>query len=239
MIILTAGHTGTGTGAQCATTQFDEGAETIWLRDRIAEILTNKYGLVVLIDNDTASLQLLAKTLTDDNLSLTELIENTEPTVFEPLAIKFDFPLCEKSCKNASSAGAATASSVSSVGSVRKNNSVRNGNSFLIDIHFNAHTNPNARGTETIVSDDATDTELRIASKFAHITAQTLEIPLRCIKSESQTPHKRLAMLHLTPQSIILEVCFITSPEDAEAYRKNRYKLANKLAQTIAKLVKP
>ena len=48
-----------------------------------------------------------------------------------------------------------------------------------------------------------------------------------------------VAMLHLTPQSIILEVCFITSPDDAEAYRKNRYKLANKLAQTIAKLVKP
>ena len=88
MIILTAGHTGTGTGAQCATTQFDEGAETIWLRDRVAEILTNKYGLAVLIDNDTASLQLLAKTLTDDNLSLTGLTENTEPTVFEPLAIK-------------------------------------------------------------------------------------------------------------------------------------------------------
>ena len=63
MIILTAGHTGAGTGAQCATTQFDEGAETIWLRDRIAEILTNKYGLVVLVDNDTASLQLLTKQL--------------------------------------------------------------------------------------------------------------------------------------------------------------------------------
>ena len=65
MIILTAGHTGTGTGAQCATTQFDEGTETLWLRDRIAEILTNKYGLVVLIDNDTASLQLLTQSIND------------------------------------------------------------------------------------------------------------------------------------------------------------------------------
>ena len=181
MIILTAGHTGAGTGAQCATTQFDEGAETIWLRDRVAEILTNRYGLVVLMDDDNASLSLVRKQI------------NAEAQTDD----------------------------------------------IVIDFHFNAHTNPNTRGTETIVSDDATDTELRIASRFAHITAQTLEIPLRCIKSESQTPHKRLAMLHLTPQSIILEVCFITSPDDAEAYRKNRYKLANKLAQTIAKLVKP
>ena len=39
MIILTAGHTGAGTGAQCITTQFDEGAENIWLRNRVAEIL--------------------------------------------------------------------------------------------------------------------------------------------------------------------------------------------------------
>ena len=63
MIILTAGHTGAHTGAQCATTHFDEGAENIWLRNRIAEILTNKYNLVVLIDNDHASLQLLTKAL--------------------------------------------------------------------------------------------------------------------------------------------------------------------------------
>ena len=100
MIILTAGHTGTGTGAQCVTTQFDEGAETIWLRNRVAEILTNKYGLVVLMDDDRASLKLLTKALTEDlshtdilhtdnilhtddlshteNISLTEFTDNTE-----------------------------------------------------------------------------------------------------------------------------------------------------------------
>jgi hypothetical protein len=44
-------------------------------------------------------------------------------------------------------------------------------------------------------------------------------------------------MLHLTPQSIILEVCFCTSPEDVEAYRKNREKLAADLAWAIAGLI--
>ena len=230
MIILTAGHTGPNSGAQCATTQFDEGAETLWLRDRIAEILTNKYGLAVLIDNDTASLQLLTKTLTDDNLSLTELTENTETTslCLSDNGIINDFEQSEKSNFRELRGFRE-----------RNKNSVSKENSFLIDIHFNAHSNPQARGCETIVADDATELELRVASRLAHATADSLEIPLRCIKSESQTPHKRLAMLHLTPQSIILEVCFITSPDDAEAYRKNRYKLANKLAQTIAKLIKP
>ena len=63
MIVLTAGHTGPNSGAQCAETHFDEGAENIWLRNRIAEILTNKYGLVVLVDDDKATLQLLVKEL--------------------------------------------------------------------------------------------------------------------------------------------------------------------------------
>lgn len=218
MIILTAGHTGAGTGAQCATTQFDEGAETIWLRNRVAEILTNKYGLVVLMDDDRASLKLLTKTLTEDILH-TECTECTEDAVASPaeasLVIEADRP--ERFARPEIPEGEEI---------------------FLIDLHFNAHTNPNARGTETIVSDDATELELRMASRLAHATADSLDIPLRGIKSESQTPRKRLAMLHLTPQSIILEVCFCTSPEDVEAYRKHRRKIASTIAKTIAELVK-
>ena len=179
MIILTAGHTGPNTGAQCAETHFDEGAENIWLRNRIAEILTNTYGLVVLVDEDKATLQLVKK------------------------RIELDAPYID----------------------------------FVIDLHFNAHSNPNARGTEAIVADDATTLELQFASRLAHVTSDALDIPLRCIKSESQTPHRRLGMLHLTPQSVILEVCFCTSPEDVEAYRKHREQLANALAHHIALLL--
>ena len=179
MIILTAGHTGANSGAQCAETHFDEGAENIWLRNRIAEILTNTYGLVVLVDEDEATLQLVKKR-----------IEENAPYV-----------------------------------------------DFVIDLHFNAHTNLQARGAEAIVSDDATTLELRMASRLAHATADSLEIPLRGIKSESETPHRRLAMLHLTPQSIILEVCFCTSPEDVDAYRKHRELLAETLALNITEII--
>ena len=181
MIILTAGHTGATSGAQCAKTHFDEGAENIWLRNRIAEILTNKYNLVVLIDNDNASLSLVTKQINEN--------ATTEDIV--------------------------------------------------IDLHFNAHTNPNARGTEAIVSDDATTLELRFASRLAHTSADALNIPLRSIKSETQTPNHRLAMLHLTPQSIILEIGFCTSPQDVEAYRQHRENLAETLAKNIAELITP
>ena len=179
MIILTAGHTGAHTGAQCAETHFDEGAENIWLRNRIAEILTNDYGLVVLVDEDVATLQLVKKRINEN-----------APHV-----------------------------------------------DFVIDLHFNAHSNPNARGSEAIVADDATHLELRFASRLAHTTADALDIPLRSIKSESETPHRRLGMLHLTPQSIILEICFCTSPEDVAQYRQHREQLANALAHHITELL--
>ena len=209
MIILTAGHTGAGTGAQCAETHFDEGAENIWLRNRVAEILTNKYGLVVLMDDDTASLKLLVKELSRD-------------TACRVLSV--NRPTNNQSNKRAN-ARQDTARRVPT------------SNDFVIDLHFNAHGNPQARGTETIVADDATELELRMASRLAHATADSLEIPLRGIKSESETPHRRLAMLHLTPQSIILEVCFCTSPEDVDAYRKHRELLAETLALNIAEII--
>ena len=179
MIIITAGHTGAHTGAQCATTQFDEGRENIWLRNRIAEILTNKYGLVVLEDDDNTSLSLVTK-------------------------------------------------------QIEKNTTTED---IVIDIHFNAHSNPQAHGTEAIVADDATTLELRFATHLTHTIAETLGIPLRSIKTESETPHHRLGILHIKPQSIILEICFCTSPSDVEAYRKNINKLANTLAQHIVKLL--
>ena len=234
MIILTAGHTGPNSGAQCITTQFDEGAENIWLRNRIAEILTNKYGLVVLIDDNRASLKLLTKALTED-LSLSDNILHTEPTdnteEIKTCLLGRDFAQQKQDhyVKEKSSYVFLSKNTTS-----KANPTV---DDIIIDIHFNAHSNPQARGCETIVADDATELELRVASRLAHATADSLEIPLRGIKSESETPHRRLAMLHLTPQSIILEVCFCTSPEDVKQYRRHRQKIASTIARTIAELL--
>ena len=211
MIILTAGHTGANSGAQCAETHFDEGAENIWLRNRVAEILTNKYGLVVLMDDDRASLKLLVKELNQSMVDRPDI-----PNILDRVAIPGFFRSDDRQ------------------DTARR---VPTSNDFVIDLHFNAHTNPQARGAEAIVSDDATTLELRFASRLAHVTADALDIPLRSIKSELETPHRRLAMLHLTPQSIILEVCFCTSPEDVEQYRKHRELLAETLAKNIAEII--
>ena len=243
MIILTAGHTGAGTGAQCTATHFDEGAENIWLRNRIAEILTNKYGLAVLMDDDTASLKLLVKELNQtgrqDDTKNHVLMSSCRNQTSEasPQSVQIcRATLAQQESESLNPNGKKSFQSVLSVGDKSNPDGTRS-DDFVIDLHFNAHGNPQARGTETIVADDATELELRMASRLAHVTSDALDIPLRCIKSESQTPHRRLAMLHLTPQSIILEVCFCTSPEDVEAYRNNREKLAAELAWAIAELL--
>ena len=242
MIILTAGHTGAGTGAQCITTQFDEGAENIWLRNRIAEILTNKYGLVVLVDDDKASLKLLVKELSRDTacrvLSVNRPNERLKPIPISADTIEITLHSRDAACCVRSTSGSKNNTSNERT-DARQDTARRvpTSNDFVIDLHFNAHTNPQAGGTETIVADDATELELRMASRLAHATADSLEIPLRGIKSESETPHRRLAMLHLTPQSIILEVCFCTSPEDVEQYRRHRRKIASTIARTIAELI--
>ena len=57
---LIAGHRGPGTGA---VGYIDEGAETIWLRDRIEYFLCTKYNIVPLVDNDNATLNEVVKKL--------------------------------------------------------------------------------------------------------------------------------------------------------------------------------
>ncbi len=61
-VAIIAGHRGAGTGANGF---IDEGAETIWLRDRIDDFLTAKYNIVAFVDNDTSGLSVVVKRLKD------------------------------------------------------------------------------------------------------------------------------------------------------------------------------
>lgn len=63
MIFITAGHTGPNSGAMGVKTElgsrFDEGKETILLRNRIADFLIGKYGIMPLLDYDNEHLAVL------------------------------------------------------------------------------------------------------------------------------------------------------------------------------------
>lgn len=59
-IALIAGHRGPGTGA---VGYIDEGAEAIWMRDRIEDFLCTKYNIVPIVDNNNATLSEVVKQL--------------------------------------------------------------------------------------------------------------------------------------------------------------------------------
>lgn len=180
MIFITAGHTGAQSGAMGVKIEngahFDEGVETILLRNRVAEILTKKYGIMPLLDRDNEHLAVLVKRIND--------------TVSE--------------------------------------------NDICIDIHFNSALSSMAHGTEIILSDDATDAEIALGVRLLNNVAHTLGTMVREVKTERQTPLRRLAMLHLKCRCVILEICFCSNIGDMLKYQELREYVAETIADTIA-----
>lgn len=180
MIFLTAGHTGPNTGAPGTVIEphgrLDEGTETIRLRNRVAEILSEKWGIIVLLDRNNERLGLLTERI----------------------------------------------------------NRLASPTDICLDIHLNSHSNQTANGTEVIIASDASDAEITIAVRLLNATARALQTNQRGIRSEQNTPHRRLAMLHLNCQCIVLEVCFCSNYSDGKRYLTNFEQLAQAIAQTLA-----
>ena len=109
-----------------------------------------------------------------------------------------------------------------------------NKDDVCIELHFNSAKNSTACGTEVILSENPTDEEVKIGVQLLNTTAKALGTNVRSIKTERQTPHNQLAILHLPCSSIILEVCFCSNLHDSEIYFHNREKLAAALAKQIA-----
>lgn len=110
--------------------------------------------------------------------------------------------------------------------------------SVLYDIHFNASVNALATGTECVVSDESfakKDLSYQMAVEICEVTSKLLGIKNRGVKPESQTPRKRLGILHTKAGiSLIHELCFISNPKDMEALDKNE----NELCKAISKILK-
>lgn len=110
----------------------------------------------------------------------------------------------------------------------------------VIDIHFNAFGSPNAHGTEVIISNDATHTEIKFAYDLQKAIVNALGTRDRGVKREKQTARKRLGMLSGTPRAainVLLEVCFITNPEDLKRYDENYGKLIQNISEIIKNFV--
>ena len=107
---------------------------------------------------------------------------------------------------------------------------------IVLDIHWNA-ANASATGTETLIPSQNTDFERRLAAKLSEVVANRLKIPLRGrhagfsgVKTEAESHHGRLGWMRLTGENVLMEICFISNPNDMRSYQENKVQLASDIA---------
>lgn len=101
---------------------------------------------------------------------------------------------------------------------------------FSIELHFNAAAYASATGTEVLY-----DADESIASCISEVVSSTLGISDRGAKPESSGQHSRLAFIQAG--GLILEVGFITNPDDLEAFFDAEDDMVKALGRLLADVV--
>lgn len=102
----------------------------------------------------------------------------------------------------------------------------------LIDIHWNASTNPSATGSEIIVPENPSTYENLLATA---LLKQLTGVGFRDrgVKNETQTARGRLALMRENAENILIEMCFITNSQDMVLYQNSKNIIAKRIAHTI------
>lgn len=101
------------------------------------------------------------------------------------------------------------------------------GKDIAIEIHLNASANATASGVETLSGPEDMD----LGAKLCAAISQALNIRNRGAKPENAGQHHRLAFVQAG--GIILELFFLTNPNDLAAYDGRKWPLARAVAQVI------
>jgi len=103
-----------------------------------------------------------------------------------------------------------------------------------VEIHCNAFTNPAATGVETLSARE----HYSLGEALCKAVTDTLGIANRGAKGESSGQHSRLAFIS-RGNGIILELFFITNPDDVAAYQRHKTALAQAVARVLIEEVAP
>lgn len=107
--------------------------------------------------------------------------------------------------------------------------------SVVCELHFNAGSEK-ATGVETLVSTTAKPIEKNLAADINAIVTKHTGIMSRGVKTEADSQHSRLGILHTGAGiSVLPEICFITNQNDLRAYRKGMPDIAKDMAALLVK----
>jgi N-acetylmuramoyl-L-alanine amidase len=104
---------------------------------------------------------------------------------------------------------------------------------ILVDIHWNAAANPEAKGSEVIVPEKASAFELNLAKELLHCFT-VFGFRDRGVKPETETARKSLGWMRPGAENVLIEVCFISNQTDMKLYQANKNGIARKLGATLA-----
>ena len=109
---------------------------------------------------------------------------------------------------------------------------------LCLDLHFNSFSNSSANGTEVLIQNSPTNTEIEFAEDVLNAVCSTLGTKNRGVKKEGRSQYKRLAMLSgVKCNSVLVELCFISSQSDMVRYESKYNELVDKLVGVIIRHV--
>lgn len=103
-----------------------------------------------------------------------------------------------------------------------------------IEFHCNAFSDPAATGVETLSHPD----DYPLGAALCEAISDTLGIANRGTKGEASGQHSRLGFIS-TGGGIIVELFFITNPDDLAAYYRHKAALAQAIARVLIDEVAP
>lgn len=116
---------------------------------------------------------------------------------------------------------------------------IKTGNgSVVLEFHFDAAASSSATGTTVLIGNDADRLDKAFAKELVEANATVLGIKNRGVLSESDSHRGSLGLMREQGIVALLEICFISNPEDLEKYRQNKMSLAHKIAEIVERYEK-
>jgi len=107
--------------------------------------------------------------------------------------------------------------------------------SVVLEFHFDASVNSKATGATALVGVDADDNDKAFARDILYATVSTFGIKNRGVLSEADSHRGRLGLMREKGIMALLELCFISNPDDLKAYDLHKAELAGKIADILIK----
>jgi len=105
--------------------------------------------------------------------------------------------------------------------------------SVVLEFHFDAAATSTATGTTALIGNDADRLDKSFAKELSEATSSILGIKNRGVLSEKDSHRGSLGLMREQGIVSLLELCFISNPDDLKKYHTFKQTLAIKIAEIV------